>query len=174
MMGPGKFPERTPSDPEPTGRDILIGTGVLLHPELVRVVQGRAIRHITAGSGQPICVWVPACAGEKGYSVAISLLEYPSEKRANAPVKVFVNDFDDAALATGRADVYPSDKVPEIVLQHPLRFMRPFNGNCKGHFTSAAAVRVCRAGCVRRSLVYQAGPDRMASRPKAFQGTFAQ
>jgi two-component system, chemotaxis family, CheB/CheR fusion protein len=60
--------------------------------------------------GQPVRIWVPACAtGEEPYSLAMALLEYSEEVSREVKLQVFGTDIDDDAIQYARRGVYPAN-----------------------------------------------------------------
>ena len=60
--------------------------------------------------GQPVRVWVPACAtGEEAYSLAMCLVEYCDEKSIDARLQIFGTDIDEEAIRIARGGSYPAN-----------------------------------------------------------------
>jgi two-component system CheB/CheR fusion protein len=74
--------------------------------------------------GQPVRIWVPACAtGQEAYSLAMLVIERISELGKDIKVQVFASDLDERALAVAREGVY-SDGIEDQV--SPERLARFF------------------------------------------------
>lgn len=59
-------------------------------------------------SGDPLRIWVPACAtGEEVYSIAILLKEEMDRRAVSRHVQMFGTDIDDGAVAAARSAFYP-------------------------------------------------------------------
>jgi len=78
-----------------------------------------------AAFGQPIRVWVPACAsGEDAYSLAILVLERIQPLHKDTRLQIFASDVDEQSLSMARAGLYP-DTIAEHV--SPERLNRFFD-----------------------------------------------
>jgi two-component system, chemotaxis family, CheB/CheR fusion protein len=72
-----------------------------LDAELAELVRGK-------GSGDPIRVWVPACAtGEEAYSIAMLLADKARQLDAAPAIQIFATDLDEQAIRAAREGVYP-------------------------------------------------------------------
>ncbi|HTV39746.1 MAG TPA: chemotaxis protein CheB [Candidatus Sulfotelmatobacter sp.] len=68
-------------------------------------------------------IWIPGCStGEEVYSVAITLMELMSEKKAVHPVQIFATDINDSALDKARAGFYQETIKTEIAADRLRRF----------------------------------------------------
>ncbi|TMM51062.1 chemotaxis protein CheB [Sulfitobacter sabulilitoris] len=107
--------------------DLLISvTSFFRDPEAFEYLSGNVLHDMVENqtSGQPIRVWVPACAtGEEAYSLAILLIEKISALRKDVKLQVFASDVDETALSVARSGVYP-DAIEETV--SPERLERFF------------------------------------------------
>src|SRR5262249_1188136 len=74
-------------------------------------------------SDSPIRIWVPGCSsGEEVYSIAISLLEYLSEKTGNPPlqilgsipIQIFGTDVASHRIAIARSGVFPESVAADV------------------------------------------------------------
>jgi two-component system, chemotaxis family, CheB/CheR fusion protein len=73
--------------------------------------------------GQPLRVWVPACAtGEEAYSIAMSLREYCEEKNIDDRIQIFGTDIDDEAIQVARAGSYPVNIALDVSPERLNRF----------------------------------------------------
>ncbi|MEQ5869571.1 chemotaxis protein CheR [Sagittula sp. NFXS13] len=101
-------------------RDLLISvTRFFRDPDQYEVLREELARYVAATDHRPIRVWVPGCAsGEEPYSIAFilcDLLGIPASEAGRA-IQIFATDLDTAALARGRAGLYPaaaSTSIPE-------------------------------------------------------------
>ncbi|HEY1048448.1 MAG TPA: CheR family methyltransferase, partial [Prosthecobacter sp.] len=67
------------------------------------------------GHGEPVRVWVPACAtGEEAYSIAMLLQEHARTLDSPPPLQVFACDLDEEAIAVARAGLYPESMVADV------------------------------------------------------------
>ncbi|MGO4910584.1 chemotaxis protein CheB [Pseudorhodobacter sp. W20_MBD10_FR17] len=91
--------------------DFLISvTSFFRDPETFEYLAEHVIRDLVANcpSGQPIRIWVPACAtGEEVYSLAILVLERIYALRKDVKLQIFASDADEHALSVARAGIYP-------------------------------------------------------------------
>jgi len=74
-------------------------------------------------SGEPIRVWVPACAsGEEAYSIAISLFEFLEEKSPGTDVQIFGTDIDEESIQHARRGVYAQNISLDVSSERLHRF----------------------------------------------------
>ena len=93
-------------------------------------------------SGEPIRIWVPACAtGEEVYSIAICLGEFMQNAELDLPVHIFGTDVSKANIAKARAGVYGPGSLTGV---SPERLNRFFGEVDAGHQIS----RLVRDRCV--------------------------
>jgi two-component system CheB/CheR fusion protein len=75
------------------------------------------------GPGAPIRIWVPGCAsGEEAYSIAICLLEFLDETKADVPFEIFATDISETAIEKARAGVYKESALANVSPQRLRRF----------------------------------------------------
>jgi len=77
----------------------------------------KVIPELFAGkeSGDPVRVWVPACAtGEEVYSIAMLLMEYARGIDAPNIIQIFGCDLDEEAIQTARAGFYPDGITADV------------------------------------------------------------
>jgi two-component system CheB/CheR fusion protein len=80
--------------------------------------------------GQPLRIWVPACAtGEEVYSIAILLSEIQEDKGTNIPIQIFATDLSQKAIAKARLGVYSKQELEGISEQHLRIFFTKSNGD---------------------------------------------
>ncbi|HEY3520050.1 MAG TPA: CheR family methyltransferase, partial [Rhodanobacteraceae bacterium] len=108
--------------------DMLIGvTNFFRDREAFDALEREAIPelfHHVHGSEQ-VRVWVPGCAtGEEAYSISMLLADYAETLAAPPMFQVFASDIDEAAIAWGRAGVYPESIVTDVP---PARLRQFFN-----------------------------------------------
>jgi two-component system, chemotaxis family, CheB/CheR fusion protein len=91
-------------------REILINvTSFFRDPEIFQALENLIFPRIVAGRSpdDTIRVWVPGCStGEEVYSLAISLLEYISQRKLTYPIQLFGTDISDTALEKARSGIY--------------------------------------------------------------------
>ena len=78
---------------------------------------------------EAIRIWVPGAAtGEEVYSVAITVLEYLSERPPPLKIQIFGTDISEAALEKARAGVYPVNALHEVSPERLARFFVGHDG----------------------------------------------
>src|SRR3569623_914380 len=107
--------------------DLLIGVTTFIRDrEAFEALERDVIPDIIAqkASGEPVRVWVPACAtGEEAYSIAMLLLEQAELVNSAAELQVFATEIDEAALAAGREGLYLESIVTDIAPPRLRRFI---------------------------------------------------
>lgn len=105
-------------------RDLLISvTRFFRDPEQFEALQNELASYLSETKGRPVRIWVPGCAsGEEAYSIAfiVSELLGLTGKSGDTSVQIFATDLDTAALARGRAGVFPSTAasgIPDAMLR---------------------------------------------------------
>ncbi|MBI1395942.1 MAG: PAS domain-containing protein [Betaproteobacteria bacterium] len=110
--------ERDAAEVDALVRDMLIGvTGFFRDPEAWRKLGADVIEPLVArrGDGDPIRIWVAACAtGEEVYTVVMLLLDALDRAGKSCPLRVFATDYDADALEVARAGEYPAESVARI------------------------------------------------------------
>jgi two-component system CheB/CheR fusion protein len=87
---------------------------------------------------EPVRVWVPGCAtGEEAYSIAMLLADQAHSLAAPPSFQVFASDIDEAAIAFGRAGVYPESIVTDV----PPTRLRQFFGKEQRRYRINKAIR---------------------------------
>ena len=77
----------------------------------------------------PIRVWVPGCStGEEAYSIAISLVEFMSDRKINRHVQIFGTDINESALAKCRVGAYPESIKADLSNERLRRFFTRTEG----------------------------------------------
>jgi two-component system, chemotaxis family, CheB/CheR fusion protein len=73
--------------------------------------------------GNPIRIWVPACAtGEEAYSIAMCLIEACENKGRDERIQIFGTDVDDEAIQTARRGTYPANIALDVSTERLNRF----------------------------------------------------
>lgn len=139
-----KLLEADPDSVRALHDDLLIHvTRFFREPKCVAVMRAKAFARIlkSVPPGATIRAWVPGCSsGEEAYSLAISLLDYLSEKDSMNPIQIFATDISEVALARARAGVYSE----EIRHDVPARLLRRFFSKVERGYEIAKRVReVC-------------------------------
>jgi two-component system CheB/CheR fusion protein len=120
---------KVPGEVKKLAKDLLVSvTSYFRDPEAFRALEAQVLAPLVQakGAGEPIRVWVPACAtGEEPYSVLMSLSDQLSKAQKSCPLQVFASDVDEEALEFARHGVYPSsiaaDLTPEQLARHFVR-----------------------------------------------------
>ena len=80
--------------------------------------------------GEPLRIWVPACAsGEEAYSMAMMLLEIQELRSSNIAVQIFATDLSENAIAKARIGVYSKDDLETVSPKRIQRFFTKTEGN---------------------------------------------
>lgn len=81
------------------------------------------------GPGDAVRIWIPGCStGEEVYSMAISLTELMTERKAMRPVQIFATDINETSLEKARAGLYPESIKSEISEERLRRFFVKVEG----------------------------------------------
>jgi two-component system, chemotaxis family, CheB/CheR fusion protein len=112
--------------------DILIHvTGFFRDPAVFQTLRKKLFPKLLKSKGpdDSIRIWIPGCStGEEVYSVAISLMELMTEKKAVHPVQVFATDINESALEKARAGLYNENVKSEISADRLRRFFVKVDG----------------------------------------------
>jgi two-component system CheB/CheR fusion protein len=112
--------------------DILIHvTGFFRDPEVFQTLRKKLFPRLlkSKSAEDAIRIWIPGCStGEEVYSVAISLMELMSEKKARHPVQIFATDINESSLEKARAGLYSESVKKEISPDRLLRFFVRVDG----------------------------------------------
>ena len=74
-------------------------------------------------------IWIPGCStGEEVYSVAITLMELMTERKAVHPVQIFATDINESALEKARTGLYQESVKSEISADRLRRFFLKLDG----------------------------------------------
>lgn len=89
-------------------------------------------------SGEPLRIWVPACAtGEEVYSIAMMLLEISESQSSNTTIQIFATDLSVEAIGKARVGAYTKQELETV---SPKRIQRFFT-KADGSFRVNKAVR---------------------------------
>jgi two-component system, chemotaxis family, CheB/CheR fusion protein len=107
-------------------RDALIHvTSFFRDPEVFQTLRERVLPQIVKRKplGESIRLWVPGCStGEEVYSLAICLLEVLPADVERPRIQIYATDISEAAIARGRAGVYPKSISREVSATRLKRF----------------------------------------------------
>jgi two-component system CheB/CheR fusion protein len=126
-------------------QDLLINvTSFFRNPEtfdaLKRIVYPAMLKARGSSPG-PIRIWVPGCStGEETYSLAISLVEYLGDERAEVPVQIFGTDLSETAIQRARSGIYKESIEADVT---PVRLRRFFHKSDNGYQISKTIRDLC-------------------------------
>lgn len=107
-------------------KDMLITvTSFFRDPESFEALKSKVFPQILEHkeAGQPIRVWVPACAtGEEAYSLAMCLLEFCEDRARDERIQVFGTDIDEESIQHARRGVYPTNITLDVSSERLNRF----------------------------------------------------
>jgi two-component system, chemotaxis family, CheB/CheR fusion protein len=87
----------------------------------------------------PIRIWVAGCStGEEVYSIAISLLEFLSDKVTQPLIQIFATDISEMAIDKARTGIYAENQMVEVSPERRRRFFNTIEG---GAYRISKAVR---------------------------------
>ena len=136
------FVREHPEELPPLLADMLISvTNFFRDAEAFEALQREVVPLIMRGRAptDEVRVWVPACAsGEESYSVAMLLHELAATLQQPPRVQIFASDINDAALAVGRAAVYPDSIAVDVT---EARLLAYFEKDARGRYRVRPAVR---------------------------------
>lgn len=90
----------------------------------------------------PIRIWVAGCStGEEVYSLAISLLEFLSDKITPPPIQIFATDISEIAIDKARSGIYVENQMIEVSPERRRRFFNAFEGG--GYQISKVVRELC-------------------------------
>lgn len=116
----------SPAEAQKLCADFLICvTSFFRDPEAFAYLANHVVHDLVENcpSGQPIRIWVPACAtGEEAYSLAMLVIEQIETLGKDVKLQIFASDVDEQALATARAGVYPDAIAGDVSPERLKRF----------------------------------------------------
>jgi len=114
-----------PNEVQALYEEILIHvTSFFRDPEAFQALKDRVFPSIAQNKlAAPIRIWVAGCStGEEVYSIAISLLEFLSERTTTPPIQIFATDISEAAINKARAGVYLESQMLDVSPKRRQRF----------------------------------------------------
>ncbi|MEI6149183.1 MAG: CheR family methyltransferase, partial [bacterium] len=112
--------------------DILIHvTGFFRDPQVFQLLKRRVLPRLMKGRNPetPLRIWVAGCSsGEEVYSLAIALMEFLADRKAQVPVQFFGTDINLAALEWARAGLYPAAIAADVSPERLRRFFTKTDG----------------------------------------------
>jgi two-component system, chemotaxis family, CheB/CheR fusion protein len=90
----------------------------------------------------PIRIWVAGCStGEEVYSIAISLLEFLSDKVIQPPIQIFATDISEMAIDKARSGIYAENQMVEVPPERRRKFFNAIEGS--GYQISKTVRELC-------------------------------
>ena len=121
--------QENPVEVELLFKELLIGvTSFFRDPDAFTVLQDQVIPSFfdKSRTGEPVRIWVPACAtGEEAYSIAILLKEQMEARHQPLDVQLFATDIDSHAIAKAREGYYPESIAADVSPQRLAKFFEP-------------------------------------------------
>jgi len=112
--------------------DILIHvTGFFRDAAVFQTLRKKLFPRLLKGKApeESLRIWIPGCStGEEVYSVAMTLMELMTEKKAVHPAQIFATDIHDSALERARSGLYPESIKSEISTERLRRFFVKVEG----------------------------------------------
>ncbi len=110
-------------------KDLLITvTSFFRDPDAFEALKNKAIPELLVNlpEGDPIRIWVPACAtGEEAYSIAILLVEAMEANGNWVDCKIFATDIDANSINVARSGLYPESIKADLSKDRLDRFFTP-------------------------------------------------
>jgi len=99
-------------------------------PEAFELLKERVFPTIIQNkSALPFRIWVAGCStGEEVYSIAISLLEFLSDKVTPPPIQIFATDISEIAINKARLGIYVENQMMEVSPERRRRFFNALEG----------------------------------------------
>lgn len=137
-----KYLQENPSEVKALYQEILIHvTHFFRDPEAFQLLKERVFPTIIQNKSAelPIRIWVAGCStGEEVYSIAISLLEFLSDKVTQPPIQIFATDISESAIDKARTGIYAENQMVEVSPEIRSRFFNALEG---GGYQIKKAVR---------------------------------
>ncbi|MBD2243698.1 chemotaxis protein CheB [Nostoc sp. FACHB-888] len=137
-----QFLQENPSEVKALYEEILVHvTYFFRDPEAFQLLKERVFPTIIQNKSPelPIRIWVAGCStGEEVYSIAISLLEFLSDKVTLPPIQIFATDISEIAIEKARSGIYIENQMVEVSQERRRRF---FNALEDGGYQISKAVR---------------------------------
>ncbi|MEH2148893.1 chemotaxis protein CheB [Nostoc sp.] len=127
-----KYLQQNPGEVKALYEEILIHvTYFFRDSEAFEVLKERVFPTITKNKSLevPIRIWVAGCStGEEVYSLAISLLEFLSDKITPPSIQIFATDISEIAIDKARAGIYAENQMVEVSPERRRRFFNAIEG----------------------------------------------
>jgi two-component system CheB/CheR fusion protein len=140
-----QFLQENPSEVKALYEEILIHvTYFFRDPEAFQLLKEQVFPTIIQNKSVelPIRIWVAGCStGEEVYSIAISLLEFLSDKVTPPPIQIFATDISEIAIEKARLGIYLENQMVEVSPERRRRFFNALEGG--GYQISKAVRELC-------------------------------
>jgi two-component system CheB/CheR fusion protein len=140
-----QYLQENPSEVKALYEEILIHvTHFFRDPEAFEVLKERVFPTIIQNKSieLPIRIWVAGCStGEEVYSIAISLLEFLSNKVTSPPIQIFATDISEIAIDKARTGIYAENQMVEVSPERRRRFFNAIEGG--GYQINKAVRELC-------------------------------
>jgi two-component system CheB/CheR fusion protein len=140
-----QFLQENPSEVKALYEEILIHvTYFFRDPEAFELLKEQVFPTIIQNKSVelPIRIWVAGCStGEEVYSIAISLLEFLSDKVTPPPIQIFATDISEIAIEKARLGIYLENQMVEVSPERRRRFFNALEGG--GYQISKAVRELC-------------------------------
>lgn len=121
-----RFAQSHPDELRALYKDMLITvTSFFRDPEALEALKTEVFPSMLnrRESGEPIRIWVPACAsGEEAYSIAICLFEFLEDKAPGTDFQIFGTDIDEDSIQIARRGIYAQNISPDVSTERLNRF----------------------------------------------------
>ncbi|MEH2186040.1 MAG: chemotaxis protein CheB [Nostoc sp.] len=140
-----EYLQKNPGEVKALYEEILIHvTHFFRDPEAFELLKERVFPTIIQNKSAelPIRIWVAGCStGEEVYSIAISLLEFLSNKVTSPPIQIFATDISEIAIDKARSGIYAENQMVEVSPESRRRFFNALEGG--GYQISKAVRELC-------------------------------
>ncbi len=137
-----QYLQENPAEVKALSEEILIHvTHFFRDPEAFQLLKEQVFPTIRQNKSPdlPIRIWVAGCStGEEVYSLAISLLEFLSDKVTQPSIQIFATDISEMAIDKARSGIYAENQMVKV---SPERRRRFFNAIESGGYQISKAVR---------------------------------
>ncbi|MEH2258397.1 chemotaxis protein CheB [Nostoc sp.] len=127
-----QYLQENPSEVKALYEEILIHVTYFFRDlEVFQLLKDRVFPNITQNKSVkfPIRIWVAGCStGEEVYSIAISLLEFLSNKVTRTLIQIFATDISEMAIEKARSGIYTENQMVEISPERRRRFFNAIEG----------------------------------------------
>jgi two-component system, chemotaxis family, CheB/CheR fusion protein len=133
-----------PAEVEGLYHDILINvTSFFREPGTFEALKNQVFPSIILDKSleAPIRIWIPGCStGEEAYSIAISLLEFLSDRIPKPTIQIFATDISEVAIERARLGIYHQNLLAEVSPERLRRFFVKVEG---GYQISKSVRELC-------------------------------